>query len=132
VCAKAAIVVAPPPAPPVPPPAPADSAAAAPPATASAAPEADPASGPKPPKRARGTLSVVCVPQCDSIVDNGKWIGNGLVVNRPVAAGRHVLVLTANGVRRTVAADVQADTPREIRVSMEDGAKTAPSEPSRL
>jgi serine/threonine-protein kinase len=87
----------------------------------------DPASSAKA-KRPRGTLTVLCQPQCDSILDNGKWIGNGSVFNRSVAAGHHSLVLTANGVRKTVVADVQPDTTRELRVVMEDGVKAPPPE----
>ena len=74
------------------------------------------------PPRATGTgaLSVVCLPKCDHVFDNGNDLGAGNVFNRPVPAGMHVLSLTApNGVKKTLVIDVPADQTKVVRVSMD-------------
>jgi hypothetical protein len=69
---------------------------------------------------AMGALTVVCLPKCDQIIDNGTPLGPGHIFNRPVPAGRHVLVLSApNGVKKTMAVEVPPDTTREVRLSMD-------------
>ncbi len=72
-----------------------------------------------------GALTVVCLPKCDAIFDNGVPIGPGHVFHRPVIAGRHVLVLTApNGARKSLTVEVTPEQVREIRVAM-DAPRTA-------
>ncbi len=67
-----------------------------------------------------GGLTVVCMPKCDEILDNGISLGPGHIFNRPVAAGKHVLVLsTQSGVKKTMQVDVVPDQTREVRVSMD-------------
>jgi serine/threonine-protein kinase len=74
----------------------------------------------KPSPAAMGALTVVCLPKCDQIIDNGTPLGPGHIFNRPVPAGRHVLVLSApNGVKKTMAVEVAPDTTREVRLSMD-------------
>jgi eukaryotic-like serine/threonine-protein kinase len=67
-----------------------------------------------------GTLTVVCLPRCDQIIDNGASLGPGHIFNLPVPAGRHILVLSApNGVKKTVPVDVTNDKQTEVRMSMD-------------
>ena len=117
-------VAAPPPvvAPP-PPPAVAAVAAAPPPATrpVAAPPVAAPVAAPKPPKPAAlGALTVVCMPKCDQIIDNGASLGPGHIFNRPVPSGRHVLQLSApNGAKKNLVVEVAAEQTKEVRMSMD-------------
>jgi serine/threonine-protein kinase len=67
-----------------------------------------------------GKLTVVCLPKCDQILDNGAVIGNGYVFGQDVPAGHHTLLLsTPAGVKKTVAVDVPADAVKDVRVSMD-------------
>jgi hypothetical protein len=67
-----------------------------------------------------GALTVVCLPKCDEIVDNGISMGPGHIFNRPVNAGRHVLTLSApNGAKKSLYVDVQPGVTREVRVAMD-------------
>lgn len=90
-----------------PPPKPAPRPAPAPPPVARKAP-----SGP-------GALTVVCIPKCDEIIDNGTSLGPGHIFNRSVPSGRHTLVLSApNGVKKTLTVEVVPNQTREVRISM--------------
>jgi hypothetical protein len=94
-----------------------------------AAPKPAPAPQPLPaplaaplPKKstAPGFLTIVCMPRCDQIIDNGTPLGPGHVFNKPVASGRHVLQLSApNGARKNMIVDVVSDQTREVRISMD-------------
>lgn len=69
---------------------------------------------------ALGALTVVCMPKCDQIIDNGSSLGPGHIFNRPVPTGRHVLILSApNGAKKTMQVEVTADQTREVRISMD-------------
>lgn len=102
-------------------------ASAAPPSTApppgTASPATRPVVAPAPlPRRtaALGALTIVCLPKCDQIIDNGAALGPGHIFNRPVPSGHHVLVLSApNGVRKTVQVEVVPEQTREVRLSMD-------------
>ncbi|MBX3190035.1 MAG: hypothetical protein KF819_23620, partial [Labilithrix sp.] len=74
-----------------------------------------------PPKPAAlGAITVVCMPKCDQIIDNGTPLGGGHIFNRPVPAGKHVLQLSApNGVRKNMVIEVLPDQTREVRMSMD-------------
>jgi hypothetical protein len=67
-----------------------------------------------------GALTVVCMPKCDQIIDNGSSLGPGHIFNRPVPSGRHSLVLSApNGVKKSMTVEVIPDQTREVRISMD-------------
>ena len=67
-----------------------------------------------------GKLTVVCLPRCDQILDNGEVLGNGYVFGEEVPAGHHTLVLsTPAGAKKTMSVEVLADATKELRVSME-------------
>ncbi len=69
---------------------------------------------------ALGALTVVCMPKCDQIVDNGSPLGPGHIFNRPVPAGRHVLTLSApNGAKKNLQVEVVPGETREVRISMD-------------
>ena len=69
---------------------------------------------------ALGAITVVCMPKCDQIIDNGASLGPGHIFNRPVASGRHVLQLSApNGQRKTLMVDVAPEQTKEVRMSMD-------------
>ena len=116
-----------PPAPPSPPPA--APVAAPPPATtprpaappSTAAPAPPPATAAKPSKPAAlGALTVVCMPKCDQITDNGVPLGPGHIFNRPVPSGRHVLQLSApNGAKKSLVVEVSPEQTKEVRMSMD-------------
>ena len=77
-----------------------------------------PAAAKKP--AALGAITVVCMPKCDQIIDNGASLGPGHIFNRPVPAGRHVLQLSApNGARKNLVVEVAPEQTREVRMSME-------------
>jgi outer membrane biosynthesis protein TonB len=84
-------------------------------------PQPQPAGTPKPAgPAALGALTVVCIPKCDQIVDNGSPLGPGHNFNRPVSSGRHVLSLSApNGVKKTMQVEVAPGETREVRISMD-------------
>jgi len=81
-----------------------------------------PAAPPKPTaaKPALGAITVVCMPKCDQIVDNGTSLGAGHIFNRPVPSGRHVLQLSApNGARKNLVVEVAPEQTKEVRMSMD-------------
>ena len=81
-----------------------------------------PPAAPAPPKKtsATGMITVVCLPKCDSIVDNGTPLGAGHIFGKQVPAGKHVLQLSApNGAKKTMPVDVAPDKTTEVRVSMD-------------
>jgi serine/threonine protein kinase len=83
-------------------------------------PQPTPATTPKKNSAALGALTVVCMPKCDQIIDNGTPLGPGHIFNRPVPSGRHSLVLSApNGVKKTLQVDVSPEQTREVRISMD-------------
>ena len=105
------------PAPVIAPAAPASRPAAAPVAVA-AAPAAPAPTVKKP--AALGAITVVCMPKCDQIIDNGASLGPGHIFNRPVPAGRHVLQLSApNGARKNLVVEVAPEQTKEVRMSMD-------------
>ena len=86
------------------------------PAVAAVAPPATTAKKPA----ALGAITVVCMPKCDSIIDNGASLGPGHIFNRPVPAGRHVLQLSApNGARKNLVVEVAPEQTKEVRMSMD-------------
>lgn len=121
--AVATAAAAPPPATPVI--APAATAPAPPPppkpVAVQAAPFAAPAAAPAPKKPAPlGAITVVCMPKCDQIIDNGASLGPGHIFNRPVPSGRHVLQLSApNGARKNLVVEVVPEQTKEVRMSMD-------------
>lgn len=128
--AAAATTAAPTPAPapaPTQAPAPAQTAATArPTATAAAAftavptPAATPTTKKPAAPAALGAITVVCMPKCDQIIDNGASLGPGHIFNRPVPSGRHVLQLSApNGVKKSLVIEVVPDQTKEVRMAMD-------------
>lgn len=73
----------------------------------------------KPAATGTGGLTVVCVPTCESVLDNGVERGPGNLFNRQVPAGRHVLALRAGSVAKTLVVDVEPAVTREVRVTLE-------------
>jgi hypothetical protein len=87
-----------------------------------AKPEPPPAAKPEPPKKpaALGAITVVCMPKCDQIIDNGTPLGPGHIFNRPVPSGRHTLALSApNGVKKNLVVEVAPEQTREVRIPMD-------------
>jgi hypothetical protein len=75
----------------------------------------------KPPKPAAlGAITIVCMPKCDQITDNGTALGPGHIFNRPVPSGRHVLQLSApNGAHKNLVVEVAPEQTKEVRMSMD-------------
>ncbi len=82
---------------------------------------------PNPYGDAMGALTIVCLPKCESIVDNGLALGPGHVFNRPSSVGRHSLVLRAGDVQKTVVVEVTEGQAREVRVAMDAPSPAATS-----
>jgi serine/threonine-protein kinase len=85
-----------------------------------------PAAAPAPPRDTAakapgmGALTVVCIPKCDQIIDNGASLGPGHLFKKPVPSGKHLLMLSApNGVKKTMTVDVLPNETREVRLSMD-------------
>jgi serine/threonine protein kinase len=68
----------------------------------------------------QGFLTVVCLPGCDQIYDNGKLLGPSPVFKRPTQVGSHKIKLVLNNplATKTVSAIVQADQVFMVRESM--------------
>ncbi len=74
----------------------------------------------KPAAGGMGAITIVCMPKCDQITDNGTALGPGHIFNRPVSSGRHVLGLSApNGVRKNMVVEVPPGETKEVRISMD-------------
>ncbi len=83
-------------------------------------PAPTPTTTPKPAPAALGAITIVCIPKCDQIVDNGTPLGPGHIFNRPVPAGRHVLALSApNGAKKNLQVEVAEGQTREVRIQMD-------------
>jgi hypothetical protein len=66
-----------------------------------------------------GALTVVCTPKCDLVLLDGEPFGTGLVFNRPVTSGDHVLDLRApNGLSKQLHVHIDRDATREVRVTL--------------
>jgi hypothetical protein len=67
-----------------------------------------------------GTLTVICTPKCDAIVDNGVTLVPSAVVNLPVVAGSHKLVLLgSNGGKKMMFVNVTPGQKSEVRVTID-------------
>jgi eukaryotic-like serine/threonine-protein kinase len=68
----------------------------------------------------QGFLTVVCLPGCDQIYDNGKLLGPSPVFKRATQVGSHKIKLVLNNplATKTVSAIVQADQVFMVRESM--------------
>lgn len=73
----------------------------------------------EPPKPEMGSLSIVCTPRCDSIVDNGVALTPGNVVALPVRAGPHKVVVSAGPTKRTLSVTVLPGQAKELRIDLE-------------
>jgi serine/threonine protein kinase len=88
--------------------------------TARPTPQPVPVPVAKPKSDKLGAITVVCMPKCDQIVDNGTPLGPGHIFNRPVPSGRHTLGLSApNGVKKNLVVEVAPEQTREVRISMD-------------
>jgi serine/threonine-protein kinase len=106
------------PTPAAPPPVTATARPTPPPQPVAVAPAAPATTAKKP--AALGAITVVCMPKCDQIIDNGTSLGPGHIFNRPVPAGRHVLQLSApNGSRKNLVVEVTPEQTKEVRMSMD-------------
>jgi serine/threonine-protein kinase len=63
-----------------------------------------------------GSLTVVCVPACDEVLDGGRSLGPSPVFKVPAAAGAHTLTLQADDDRKSVTVTVKPDQVSYVRV----------------
>jgi len=70
------------------------------------------------PVKGTGTLTVVCLPACDQVTDNGAPLGRSPIVGRVVPAGRHTIQLSAGTVKKSTVVTVQPDAVSEVRMAM--------------
>jgi hypothetical protein len=68
--------------------------------------------------QAQGQLSVICIPACDQVTDNGHAMGASPFFKRPVSVGSHRLRLSAAGFNKTVSVSVIGDQLTTVRESM--------------
>jgi hypothetical protein len=68
----------------------------------------------------QGLLSVICLPACDQIYDNGKYLGPSPIFKKAAQVGTHKvkLVLNEPSVIKTISVIVQADQVSMVRESM--------------
>ena len=64
-------------------------------------------------------ISVICIPACDQVVDNGKPLGASPIFKRSVPVGAHRLRLLSSGYGKTVSVSVVADQLSVVRESMQ-------------
>jgi hypothetical protein len=75
-----------------------------------------------------GLLTIICLPKCDSINDNGVALSPSNLSNLTVSAGQHKLVLTtAAGIKRTIHTTVSPGQLREVRASMDAAGAPTPN-----
>jgi serine/threonine-protein kinase len=67
-----------------------------------------------------GGLTVVCLPACTQVVDNGSSLGPSPIFARPVPSGPHTLTLTSGSVKKTYKTTVAAGKTTEVRQPMSD------------
>jgi serine/threonine-protein kinase len=70
------------------------------------------------PVKGTGTLTVVCLPACDQVTDNGTPLGRSPIVGRVVPAGRHTIQLSSGSVKKSTVVNVQPDATSEVRMAM--------------
>jgi hypothetical protein len=70
---------------------------------------------------ALGQLSIICIPGCDQVYDNGKPLGPSPVFKRPTVAGSHKIRLVSSNphVEKVVSTIVVADSVAIVRESMQ-------------
>jgi hypothetical protein len=68
-----------------------------------------------------GQLSVICIPGCDQVYDNGKLLGASPVFKRPTTLGSHKIRLVTQNphVEKTISTIVVADQVAVVRESMQ-------------
>ncbi len=76
-----------------------------------AAPTAAPASG-------TASLSVICLPGCSQVYDNGALLGASPVFNRSVPSGRHTLRLVSDSGTKSMTISLRPDEKQSLRVPM--------------
>jgi hypothetical protein len=64
-------------------------------------------------------LSVICIPACDQVIDNGKPIGSSPIFKRSVNVGSHRLRLVSGSFSKTVSVSVIVDQLAVVRESMQ-------------
>ncbi len=74
-------------------------------------PTAAPASG-------TASLTVICLPGCSQVYDNGALLGASPVFNRSVPSGRHSLKLVSDSGTKNVSVTLKPDEKQSVRVSM--------------
>jgi serine/threonine protein kinase len=67
-----------------------------------------------------GLLSIICIPGCDQVYDNGKLLGASPVFKRPASLGSHKIRLVSSNphVEKVVSTIVAADSVAMVRESM--------------
>jgi serine/threonine protein kinase len=68
---------------------------------------------------AQGMISVICIPACDTVIDNGKPIGSSPIFKRSVNVGSHRLKLVSGSFSKTVSVSVIVDQLAVVRESMQ-------------
>ncbi len=68
--------------------------------------------------QAQGLISVICLPACEQVSDNGKSIGGSPIFKRPIGVGSHKLKLQSGGFVKVVSASVLVDQLTVVRESM--------------
>jgi hypothetical protein len=78
-----------------------------------------------PPQAAQGesgSISVTCIPQCDTVLEDGEPIGRAQILAHPTTAGRHTLELISGTHKRVLTAVVYPGRTTEVRQDMSDAA----------
>jgi serine/threonine-protein kinase len=65
-----------------------------------------------------GGITIVCLPACSQVLDNGSALGPSPIFARPVASGPHNLTLVSGGNKKNVRVTVTAGKTSEVREAM--------------
>ena len=65
-----------------------------------------------------GGITIVCLPACSQVLDNGSALGPSPIFARPVQSGPHNLTLVSGGNKKSVKVTVTPGKTSEVREAM--------------
>jgi hypothetical protein len=68
--------------------------------------------------QAEGLLTIVCLPSCDQILDNGRSLGKGPIFKQSVSVGPHRITLKSGSMTKVISKVVIVDQLTAVRESM--------------
>ncbi len=62
-----------------------------------------------------GSITIICYPACEQVIDNGVSLGKSPILARPVPAGKHTIQLMAGGAKKSAVLTVKPDENADLR-----------------